>query len=282
MPRQRLRLGEHYATATLDRKIGPLRVWEFVHPPRCRIPEHRHERAHAIIVLSGGFAQFEEGDASQHREGDAILYPRGAAHANTIGADGARCLGIEFEADYLPQLMPLELARLGRRVKLGIRVNIDARRIKRAAAADDPDAPVEMERAVRDLMLKIVDTTEAEPTWISAIKTALSAQPSVNPDIRKLARVAGRHPAHVMREFRRHVGVSVGEYVRSLRVAHACHDLRRPKASLSEIAAAHGFADQSHFSRTFQRFMNMTPDEFRRASGSRFLDHASKTISSPT
>jgi len=35
--------------------------------------------------------------------------------------------------------------------------------------------------------------------------------------------------------------------------------------ALSAIALANGFADQSHFSRTFKRFMNMTPDAYRKA-----------------
>jgi AraC-like DNA-binding protein len=38
-----------------------------------------------------------------------------------------------------------------------------------------------------------------------------------------------------------------------------------PGAKLSDIAAAAGFADQSHFARTFKRFTNMTPDAYRKS-----------------
>ena len=266
MPRRKLRLGKHYAAVTLDRKIGQLRVWEFVHPPGCVIPEHRHERAHAIVILAGGFAEHKkDGSTSEHRCGDAILYPRGAVHANTVGEAGAVSLGIEFEADYLPQLVPGELPRLGRSVALARSAKRYADRVMRAARSQDPDAAEDVERAVRALVLRIVRERPPEPAWIGKVKAALDAALHLEPDIAKLAREVGRHPAHLMREFRRYVGVPVGEYARALRIARACDDLRRPDIRLSDIAAAHDFADQSHFARTFQRFMNMTPDAYRKA-----------------
>jgi AraC family transcriptional regulator len=57
--------------------------------------------------------------------------------------------------------------------------------------------------------------------------------------------------------------VSIGTYVRALRVKHAKELL--PKRSLVEVALACGFADQSHFTRTFRRIEGMTPTEFRRS-----------------
>ncbi|MBP6012687.1 MAG: AraC family transcriptional regulator [Alphaproteobacteria bacterium] len=262
MPRRRLRLGAHYATTTLYRQIGPLRVWEFMHPPGCRIPEHRHERAHLVIMLAGGVAEREtDGSTTVFEEGDAVLYPRGATHANTFGGVGARSLGVEFEADYLPNLMPHDLPRLGRNLALGRSAKRAGLKIAHAARAG---AASRLERAVRSLVLEFARAAVPEPDWVSLIKDELRERAVLEPDIRELARRARRHPAHVMREFRRHVGVTVGEYVRALRVAQACRELRTPRARLSDVALAHGFADQSHFVRTFQRFMNMTPDEYRK------------------
>lgn len=262
MTRRRLRLGAHYATTVLDRRIGPLRVWKFIHPPGCRIPEHRHERAHVFVLLSGSFAEYEsDGATTIYKEGDATLYPRGATHANAFGPVGATTLGIEFEADYLPQLIPDDLARLGRSFALGRSAKQDGLRIARAARAASPQ---QLERFVQTLIRDFAETLSPEPDWIAAIKAALRERPATEPDIRELASRAGRHPAHVMREFRRYVGVPVGEYLRAVRVAQACAELRKPHTRLSDLALAHGFSDQSHFARTFQRFMNMTPDEYRK------------------
>jgi AraC family transcriptional regulator len=52
----------------------------------------------------------------------------------------------------------------------------------------------------------------------------------------------------------------------SLRVERAMTLLRRPDLSLSEIALACGFADQSHFGRVFTRHTGQSPGTWRRSS----------------
>src|SRR5438309_1537917 len=76
-------------------------------------------------------------------------------------------------------------------------------------------------------------------------------------------RAPGRHLAHVARVFRAFKNCTLGEYVRALRIKHAAQRMARTDASLAEIAAATGFSDQSHFSRTFKRQTGLLPSEFR-------------------
>jgi AraC-like DNA-binding protein len=49
-----------------------------------------------------------------------------------------------------------------------------------------------------------------------------------------------------------------------LRLDFAARQLATSSASLAEIASAAGFADQSHFTKAFQRATGMTPGEWRR------------------
>jgi AraC family transcriptional regulator len=55
----------------------------------------------------------------------------------------------------------------------------------------------------------------------------------------------------------------VGEYVRRVRVEFARDAVVNTDAPLVEIAYRAGFADHSHFTRTFKRLTGMTPYEFR-------------------
>jgi AraC family transcriptional regulator len=84
----------------------------------------------------------------------------------------------------------------------------------------------------------------------------------------ELARLAGVHPAHLNRVFRRQHGCAVGEYVRRLRIDLAARELAGSQRPIADIAAAMGFADQSHFSRVFARVMGMTPGRYRKLHGS--------------
>ena len=211
-----------------------------------------------MVVLSGELTQQEQGQSVKFATGDAMLHPRGATHANTIGESGARTLAIEFADDYLARHLPGNLPHLGRDMALD---GAAGRSLAKAARKSD----AEFERAVRSALATLACEPRVAPTWIADLKAELDATPAYRSDVPTLSAAAGRHPAHVMREFRRHIGVTIGEYVRSRRVARACKALRDTDAALSDIAAAHGFADQSHFARTFKRFMNMTPDAYRRA-----------------
>ena len=79
----------------------------------------------------------------------------------------------------------------------------------------------------------------------------------------ELAREAGVHPVHLSRIFRRSVGEGIGDHIHRLRVRTACERLLDPHASLAEVSFATGFADQSHFTRSFRRITGMTPALFR-------------------
>jgi AraC family transcriptional regulator len=49
-----------------------------------------------------------------------------------------------------------------------------------------------------------------------------------------------------------------------LRVDYARRKIANSREPLVEIALSAGFADQTHFTRTFKRVTGMTPMEFRR------------------
>ena len=72
-------------------------------------------------------------------------------------------------------------------------------------------------------------------------------------DVATLAGMSGRSQFHFSRIFRREVGVSPYRYVVHLRLRRAVELVREGKLPLAEIAAATGFADQSHLSRWVKR-----------------------------
>ena len=86
------------------------------------------------------------------------------------------------------------------------------------------------------------------------------AEPLSNAD---LARVAGRSVRAFERMFRRQMQATPQQFLRRLRLRLACRELTTTRRSLTAIAAAHGFYDQSHFVREFRREFGLTPGEYR-------------------
>lgn len=65
------------------------------------------------------------------------------------------------------------------------------------------------------------------------------------------------------RQFAATLGTSPASYARQLRLEHACWLLGHSRRSVTQIALDCGFADASHFARSFQGAFGQSPREFR-------------------
>lgn len=80
-----------------------------------------------------------------------------------------------------------------------------------------------------------------------------------------LAGVAGLSAHHFANAFRVSAGVAPYRFILERRIERACEMLERTDASITEIAAALGFASHGHFSTQFRKLMGTTPSKFRSA-----------------
>jgi len=78
-----------------------------------------------------------------------------------------------------------------------------------------------------------------------------------------LAQTAGLSAFHFAKLFKQSTGASPHQYILQRRLERAKELLRKPSMSLSEIGLESGFADQSHFTNVFRRFVGATPSKFR-------------------
>jgi AraC family transcriptional regulator len=108
-------------------------------------------------------------------------------------------------------------------------------------------------------LTRIAELAARRPVWLDdAVALARQQQP-----LAEIARRIGRHPSHVAREFHRHEGVTIGEYVRRCRLELAARALRRGGQSIGEVALDAGFCDQSHFTNAFRRVFGLTPGKWK-------------------
>jgi AraC family transcriptional regulator len=78
-----------------------------------------------------------------------------------------------------------------------------------------------------------------------------------------VARQAGVTAPYLARLFRRRLGRTMGEYLRSLRARRAAALLASSPVALADIAVVTGFADQSHLCRVFKAEYGMSPLRYR-------------------
>jgi AraC family transcriptional regulator len=61
----------------------------------------------------------------------------------------------------------------------------------------------------------------------------------------------------------KYLKTTLGDYVRQQKIKVAVVHLVNSKLSLTEIAYASEFSDQSHFIKVFKMYIGMTPSQFR-------------------
>jgi AraC-like DNA-binding protein len=78
-----------------------------------------------------------------------------------------------------------------------------------------------------------------------------------------VARTVGLSVSRTIHLFKEETGLSLTEYINQLRIEYGKHLLRNTDINIANIAIEVGFFDQSHFTKTFKKFENMTPSRFR-------------------
>lgn len=78
-----------------------------------------------------------------------------------------------------------------------------------------------------------------------------------------IARAANVSESECLRSFRRLTGVPPMRYVQQLRMQKAAEMLTNTELTVTEIAAACGFADLSYFTKVFKSSCNTTPTDYR-------------------
>jgi AraC family transcriptional regulator len=203
--------------------------------------------------------------------GMLLTEPAGERHANHFGRSGARVLIIQPDPVARGETLRACGDLLGRvnHVKAAVPHAL-ARRLSAEIRHPDTTSPLAIEALALELLAAAAQIEERAPTrgrpprWLRSVVEYLQAHLLDTPDLAALTAIAGVHPAHLTRVFRRHLGQSMSSYLRRLRVNWAAERLASTDTPIADIAAAAGFADQSHFTREFHRQLGMPPGRYRR------------------
>jgi AraC family transcriptional regulator len=230
--------------------------------PGRRLARHSHELAFFCLLLDGGYEEEYVSRTVGYRPFTIAYHPPGEPHRSDISPTGAHVFNVEISPEWLVG---------SRRVPsvtdvAGGEITWLATRLFREYRDGLANLPIASESLVLE-MLALAGGSSGPvlggPRWLRRAVEYLDSEFRRSLRIREVADEVGANPTHLSRVFRRHMGVPIGEYVHRLRVRYASEELGRPGARLADVAAATGFADQSHMTRVFKRVTGVTPGAFR-------------------
>ncbi|MGA7313000.1 MAG: AraC family transcriptional regulator [Silvibacterium sp.] len=243
---------------------------EYLYPERAVLRRHCHELAYFSLVLSGSYEEQCLRKQVRHCDSENVLYhPAGETHSDTFGNCGGAIFSIELGARWTSTLREYELQADESLALPHRQVSSLAWRAYRAFTESDYRSALLLEATAIELLYQLPwkHSAQAEPGsphWLKDVVDILHAEFGQPFSLTAIAHRVGAHPVHLARAFRHRHRMTVGQYVRKLRVDYAMHALAG-EDPLSAIAAHAGFSDQSHLGRVFRAATGMTPRQFRLA-----------------
>ena len=233
---------------------GDFRVSDVTFAPGKRLPRHRHPHGCIAVVVEGAVDKAFARVSGTAAQGAVITMPPEEPHVDVFGRAGARIVVVESQAeedvgldrDWTCLLIATKIARELEAPDSFTPLAIEGLALELAAAARrlaGPGAPHWL-RSARELALE----RALEPVSVVEIAAELDVDPRL-----------------LARGFHEHFGASIGDYVRNARLDWAAARLVQTDAPLATLALEAGFADQSHFTRSFKRRTGLPPGKYRRA-----------------
>jgi AraC family transcriptional regulator len=248
-------------------KLSALTLRETLHAPFSRILPHAHDAASICLTLTGQGVEFIDGTRVVAQPGCVIMRAPKLQHSNQYGAVAHRGFMIELEQKWLETCRHFLRVFEGHRHFPGGPVTSLALRIYRESRIKDSVAPVIVEGLMLEMLghasRLLIKAPVRLPSWLTEARDLLHGRFNDSISLIEIANIVGVHPTHLARTFKKHYRTTVGEYVRRLRLDWATRQLSETEDSISDIASAAGFYDQSHFSHLFKQHTGFTPAEFR-------------------
>lgn len=232
-----------------------------------RHPPHSHDALHLSLVLGGRVAE-TVGSVTEYAGAlSVVAKDAGVVHADNFGTAGAKLARLILPFGTIGALVDDPARSPGWRWTHDARVaNPFLRLVHRAKGgarsfdADDPD--------LLDLLAAFTarpapSTRGRPPAWLEQTMLELRASWHPGLTVADVARRAGVHPVYLARTVRRWFGTGVGEEIRRLRIRSAAALIAENGGTVSTVAHAGGFADESHLCREFLRSVGTTPGRYR-------------------
>lgn len=208
---------------------------------------------------------FSDGQVMRTHSGDLFYLPKGLSYRVKSLQSGG-CYAINFDV-----AEPLVCEPFALHFRNSEKLLKSFKEATRAWRSQSDTRNLVAKKAIYDIMLQIQNegarsyqTDEQYGLLTPAIERMSAAFVENGITVAELASLCGISEVYFRKLFLSKFGVSPKEHMISLRMSYAKQLLASADLSVSEVAAACGYAEPSHFSREFSRRIGCSPSEYIR------------------
>jgi len=261
-----LQKGKYLASLDKSMSDGHIVVSMTSYPLAERYEElHYHENPHISLVLAGGSLEKRKNLAVERLPGKITFYRSGEYHQSTSILDNSRHINLELDQPFLMEygINESEMAHAIERTPEG---KFFLLRVYGEMIADDDQSSLSVSMLLLDLLQQASNSLDGKKhySWVSDIEEVLRGNWDRRLSLNALSSIAKVHPVTLSRQFHKYHSCTLGEYLRKLKIEKALTLIKTSRQSLTEIVYECGFADQSHFTRTFKCLTGLLPHAYQK------------------
>jgi AraC family cel operon transcriptional repressor len=106
-------------------------------------------------------------------------------------------------------------------------------------------------------------TQNALPLWLSSLFSKMERPENFVAGMDRMISLSGKTREHLARSVKKHCGITLADYINSLRLNYATTLLSRTDTPIIDICYVCGFGSMSYFYRVFKIRHGMSPHQFR-------------------
>jgi AraC family transcriptional regulator len=253
--------GNYFGKLVSKRQLPKIILSETRYVPHCRLPKHHHNNFYLCCVLKGHYAEQYGKTIITCNAGDIIVHPVDLEHSNSFGENGGTCFNIEYTgSQVMEEMKHLPHKKLNAKF-FAIRGLVD--KIHTEYKQFDAFSPMIIEGLVLEIAGYSARFKPGLPAyWFQKVNAILNDHPLPCITLSFIAEELNISSSHLAREFKKSAGTSIGQYIIDYKVRQAREKLLQKNADILGVALELGFADQSHFTRTFRKLCGTTPKKY--------------------
>lgn len=228
---------------------------------------HYHENVYFTFILTGKVIEGNKKGKVNLPAGSLLFHNAQESHYNIKPPGETRGMHLELQNRWISEMYPdVELKEGSFEVSCPKTKLLFYKLLRESKIADELTI-----LGIQNLVMEAVNPLFSgpgesvfRPPWVDNVGDLLQDNYRCPPELKEIAAVAGVHPVHLSRSFRKYFGCTIAEHIRLLKVERAFSQLSDKGSSLSTIAHRCGFADHSHMIRCFRACSGNTPLFFRK------------------